>query len=306
MVIHVGNRRIVARPQLLDVALIRGCRLGMVAVAVALPADAVVPVAAPRLGQRLIFVQIQVVFRGIQRRVRPHKAGHQKERLRAVTAAQEIPALAGDPVGRMVLFLVDPGAHDPAVAVKASVHRVCIHAKLLFEPPIIVIGHTLILITGRGGAVVGMEIAIMQPYIMETQVVAQRMNMHFADTLGIVPGLAQLPSQCVGIIPRHKILIPDAAGVLLRHAGIQRSPRGNTGRTGRIGIFIPHALGGQCIEERRFYIRVTGNTKAVAAHLVCHKQDNIRTFIHNKPRINVFAAKGVPHSTARLFRLHPH
>ena len=57
-------------------ALIRGCRLGMVAVAVALPADAVVPVAAPRLGQRLIFVQIQVVFRGIQRRVRPHKAGH--------------------------------------------------------------------------------------------------------------------------------------------------------------------------------------------------------------------------------------
>ena len=148
----------------------------------------------------------------------------------------------------------------------------------------------------------------MQPHIMETQVVAQRMNMHFADTLGIVPGLAQLPGQCVGIIPRHKILVPDAAGVLLRHAGIQRSPRGNTGRTGRIGIFIPHALGGQCIEERRFYIRVTGNTKAVAAHLVCHKQDNIRTFIHNKPHINVFCSqrRAAQHGTARLFRLHPH
>ena len=203
MVIHVGNRRIVARPQLLDVALIRGCRLGMVAVAVALPADAVVPVAAPRLGQRLIFVQIQVVFRGIQRRVRPHKAGHQKERLRAVTAAQEIPALAGDPVGRMVLFFVNPRTNHPTVAVQASIYGVCIHTKLLLEPPIIVIGHTLVFITGRSGAAVGMEIAIMQPYIVESQIIAQRVNVHFTDALRIIARLAQFPSQRVGIVPRH-------------------------------------------------------------------------------------------------------
>ena len=133
----------------------------MVAVAVTLPADTVVPVAAPGPGQRLIFVQIQVIFRGIQRRVRPYKAGHQKERLRAVAAAQKIPALARNPVGGMVLFFVDPGAHDPAVAVKAGVHRVRVHAKLLFKPPIVIISHALILIAGRGGAAVGMEIAIM-------------------------------------------------------------------------------------------------------------------------------------------------
>ena len=293
--IHVGNRRIVARPQLLDVALIRGCRLGMVAVAVALPADAVVPVAAPRLGQRLIFVQIQVVFRGIQRRVRPHKAGHQKERLRAVTAAQEIPALAGDPVGRMVLFLVDPGAHDPAVAVKAGVHGVGIHAKLLFEPPIIIIGHALVLITGRGGAAVGMEIAVMQSHIVKAQVVAQRMDVHFADALGIVARLAQFPGQRVGVLPRDQIFVANAARVLLGHAGIQRGAGGNAGRAGGIGVFIAHTLGGQGIQKRRFHIRMPGNTQAVAAHLVCHKQDNIGTFIHNKPLIIVFAGKGVPH-----------
>ena len=103
----------------------------------------------------------------------------------------------------MVLFLVDPGAHDPAVAVKAGVHGVGIHAKLLFEPPIIIIGHALVLITGRGGAAVGMEIAIMQPYIVESQIIAQRVNVHFTDALRIIARLAQFPSQRVGIVPRH-------------------------------------------------------------------------------------------------------
>ena len=50
LMIHMGDGSIIARPQLLNIAFIRGCSLGMVTVTVALPADAVVPVAAPRFG----------------------------------------------------------------------------------------------------------------------------------------------------------------------------------------------------------------------------------------------------------------
>ena len=52
-------------------------------------------------------------------------------------------------------------------------------------------------------AAVGMEIAVMQSHIVKAQVVAQRMDVHFADALGIVARLAQFPSQRVGIVPRH-------------------------------------------------------------------------------------------------------
>ena len=76
LMIHMGDGSIIARPQLLNIAFIRGCCLGMVTVTVALPADAVVPVTAPRFSQRLILVQIQIIFWGIQRRMRPHEAGH--------------------------------------------------------------------------------------------------------------------------------------------------------------------------------------------------------------------------------------
>ena len=203
LMVHMGDGSIIARPQLLNIAFIRGCSLGMVTVTVALPADAVVPVAAPRFGQRLIFVQIQIIFRGVQRRMRPHEAGHQEKWFRTVTAAQKIPALAGDPVGGMVLFFVNPRTNHPTVAVQASIYGVCIHTKLLLEPPIIVIGHTLVFITGRTGAAVGMEIAIMQPYIVESQIIAQRVDVHFTDALRIIARLAQFPSQRVGIVPRH-------------------------------------------------------------------------------------------------------
>ena len=63
--------------------------------------------------------------------------------------------------------------------------------------------HTLVFITGRSGATVGMEIAIMQPYIVESQIIAQRVDVHFTDALRIIARLAQFPSQRVGIVPRH-------------------------------------------------------------------------------------------------------
>ena len=135
--------------------------------------------------------------------MRSHEAGHQEKRFRTVTAAQKIPALAGNPVGGMVLFLVNPRTNHPTVAVQASIYGVCIHTKLLLEPPIIIIGHTLVFITGRSGAAVGMKIAVMQPYIVESQIIAQRVNVHFTDALRIVARLTQLPSQRVGVVPRH-------------------------------------------------------------------------------------------------------
>ena len=48
-----------------------------------------------------------------------------------------------------------------------------------------------------------MEIAIMQPYIVESQIIAQRVDVHFTDALRIIARLAQFPSQRVGIVPRH-------------------------------------------------------------------------------------------------------
>ena len=117
----------------------------------------------------------------------------------------------------------------------------------------------------HAGVTSRMEIAVVQVYIVESKITSQRMNMHLTYALGIVSGGGQFACHRVFIVPRNIILIPDSAMMALFHASVQSGPCGNAAWACAVRMVKDDASGSQCVKVRGLYIRVPGESHAVAS-----------------------------------------
>ena len=128
---------------------------------------------------------------------------------------------------------------------------------------------------GHAGIAGAVEIAVMEFYIMESQVIAQRVYVHFAYALGIITCFRQFSRKGVFVLPGDPVLIAGPAVMLLGHACMQRGTGGNAAGTGAVSPVKRNASACQRIQIRRFYIRMAGESHTVSPHLVGHDKENI-------------------------------
>lgn len=119
--------------------------------------------------------------------MRPQIRSHQEERLPWITSAEKVKASVRYPVGGMVFFFVYPWPCDPAVAVKSGICYIGVCAEFLLQPVKVIIGNKLRLPVRYASIARAVQITVVEIYMIETEVVAERMNVHFPYALGIVP-----------------------------------------------------------------------------------------------------------------------
>ena len=196
--------------------------------------------------------------------------GHQKKRQIRVSPAQEIQAAVRHPVGGMVFFLINPGPCHPGIAFHSGVRHVAADPLFLLEPVKIIVRHLLVLMISDRGITIIVQVAIVQLHIVKTQIVSERVHVHFPHALGIISSLCKLSRQGMRIIPAHAVRIAHPFMGFLAHAGVQRRSGWNAGRTGGIGVFKPHSLRSQRVQIRSLHIRMPGAAHAVPPELIRH------------------------------------
>ena len=277
LVIEMRDAGVVADLRFANHRGIRWAGIGILLAAMQTPRFRVVPVAGERRGDLLAAVEVEVAGGRVERRMRADVGHVQEKRHRVIPAAQEIERAVGNPVRRMVFFLVRPRARDPRIALYAAVVHVPQRAQLVFEPVQIVVRPRLIFAGGGVLAAVIMKIAVVQLDVVKAHQTAQRVHVHLAHALRVVAQPRQLAGQRVFIAPRHAVAIAHAAMVLLRKSGQKRRARRDAGRAGGVHVRKVRAVRGERIQIGRFYVRVPGNAKAVAAKLVGDDQHDIRS-----------------------------
>lgn len=123
----------------------------------------------------------------------------------------------------MIPFFVHPGAGHKAVAFDSGVRDVRLNAQLLLQPVKVIVGNQLGLPVGDIGPPGISQIAVMKLYAVKSQVIAERVDMHFSDALGIIAGSCQFFGQGVLIVPGDSVLISHPSVMILSHAGVEEA-----------------------------------------------------------------------------------
>ena len=278
LVIHMGDTGVIADLLLADQLRIARAGAGVEHHTALFQQLRVIPVPVHGRAKRLVLVEVEIALRRIVGSVRTHKAGHQEEGLARIPAAQEVNGAACHPVGGVIFLLIGPGAGGPAVAVHAGIRHVGLHAKLIFEPIEVIVRKKLIFIVVHAREPVFVQIAVMQLHVVEAQVIAQGMDVHFSHALRIIARAAQLARHRAAVIPVHPVLVADLSGVALAQAGVQDRARRNAGGAGGPGVGEVNAVGGQRIQIGRFDVRMPGVAETVSALFVGHDQKDVGTF----------------------------
>ena len=159
LVIQMGDAGVVADLGLPDQFRINRACLGVKDTAVTLEELIGLPGANERFAQILVFIEVEVMLRRVQRRMGPQVGGHQEEGLVRVPAPEEIQAPVRHPVGGVIFLLMGPGTGHPAVAVNACIRYIGVGAQFLPEPVEVVVRHKLGLPVGNVAVAGRVEIA---------------------------------------------------------------------------------------------------------------------------------------------------
>ena len=132
----------------------------------------------------------------------------------------------------------------------------------------------------------------MQLHVVKAEIIAQRVHVHLADTLGIVTRAAEFPGHRAAVVPVYAVLIANLAGVALAQTCVQDSACRDAGGTGGPGVRKIDAVRGEGVEIGRFYIRMTGAAQTVAALLVGHNQYKVRSLRQGTTLLSIGIAVG--------------
>ena len=90
----------------------------------------------------------------------------------------------------MIFFLVHPRTGQIAVAINAGICHVGGDAKLLLQPVEIVVCHKLRFPVRDACVAGGVEISVVKVHMVESEIIPEWMDMHLADALSVIAGLA--------------------------------------------------------------------------------------------------------------------
>src|SRR5699024_404914 len=175
-----------------------------------------------------------------------------------------------------------PRSCEVAVAVDARVRHIGSDPELLLEPVEIVVCHELRFLIRHASVSCCVEITVMEVHVIKTEIISQRMHMHLSDALSVISSFCQFSCHRMFIIPRNVVLVSHTTVVALLHSGVQGGSGGDTAGTCAVCMVKYDSLSGECIQIRRFDIRVSGIAKTVPAKLIGHDQYDIRLF-HSVP-----------------------
>ena len=82
----------------------------------------------------------------------------------------------------------------------------------------------------------------MKIYIVESEIISQRMYMHFPNALGVISGGRELFRHCVMIVPGQTVLISYTSVAALLTACMQSCPGGNAAGACAVGAVKNNSL----------------------------------------------------------------
>ena len=120
------------------------------------------------------------------------------------------------------------------------------------------------------------EISVMEINIVESQIIAQRVNVHLSHALGIITGFRKFSGHGVTIIPGDSVFIAYPAVMTLLPAGVQCGAGSDTAGAGTVCPVKDNSPGSQGVEIWGFDVWVSGIAQAVCPELICHDKYNVR------------------------------
>ena len=119
----------------------------------------------------------------------------------------------------------------------------------------------------------------MEIHMVESEIIPERVDVHFSDALRIVSGFGKLTGHGVFVVPGQAVLVAYASVVALLHAGVQGGPRRDAAGACAVCVGEDHAFRRQAVKIGRFDIRVSGVAQTVRAKLICHDKYDV-WFLH--------------------------
>ena len=117
----------------------------------------------------------------------------------------------------------------------------------------------------------------MQLYIVETKIVAKRMDMHFANTFGVISSCREFSGERVCILPHYIVFVADTSVMTLFHSSMKRSSSGNAAWACAVCVIKDNAFCSEGIGVG-FLHQDVRHIPAVASKLIGHNEKNIRLF----------------------------
>ena len=194
----------------------------------------------------------------------------------AVPRLQKGQRPAHGPCRGMQVLVRMPGTRQPRVPVHAVVVGRDAARRALGKPGPVLVGKAVDQCASR----------LVQLARLETHRGPLRRKVSLAHHVGAIAGARQLAGQGVREIVRYGPLAPahaQDAGVPLVLAGPQRGSRRQARGHGAVGVRKARAPRGERIQVRRLDHRVSIGAQAIAAHLIAHDQEDIRSIRRHSP-----------------------
>ena len=179
-------------------------------------------------------------------------------------------------IGGVQVFGLVPRARHIRIAVDAVIEIIGVAPQLLAQPGVVII-HQIIAAPALARKV---QETIVQDHVLKAHLRTLGVDVHLAHGLRLVAVTGELAGQRHGVIPWHAVLVAHAPVGALRLAGEQRRSRRNAGGRSGIGSCEARPIERQLIEIGRMHHGVPGDAQAIAAPLIHHNQDHIRSVGH--------------------------
>ena len=174
-----------------------------------------------------------------------------------------------------VFFLVPRPGRD-GVAVQAVLEVIRIAAQLLAQPRCIVVHQGVIPVAPAGKV----QMAIVEDDVLEADLRTFGEDVHLADGLCLVAAFGEFSGDGDGVIPRHAILIPDAAVRSLTQACEEPCPCGDACWAGGIGAGEARTAQCHLVQVRGVDHGMAVDAQAIPTPLVDTDQDDIGAVRH--------------------------
>ena len=189
LIVQMGDAGIIPDLCLAHELRIHGSRIGIGAPTQSSQTFFIRPVAYGGRRQVPAAVEVEEALGRVKRRMRPEIGCHQEKGTGAVSAAEKIDGSVRDPVGGVEPFLIHPGPGGEGIAFQPFVRHIPVDADLGLQPVEIIVGDPLVFRVGHVGIPIGMEVAVVELYVVEAHEVPQGMDMHLSHALGVISGL---------------------------------------------------------------------------------------------------------------------